>query len=163
MFKKLAVFSVVVLLCCGASVAARAASACYTQAEAEAEQAIRIHSELMVIGLNCQHKYKAGNQNLYVAYRTFSARHGQVFAAYERALLNYFRRAGDRDPESSLNALRTAFANKIATDAARMRPDLFCYEYAPRIEKVSTMNESALRQWAGTFYTSHPVSKPLCK
>lgn len=30
-------------------------AACYTSAEAEAEQAIRLHSELLVIGLNCRH------------------------------------------------------------------------------------------------------------
>ena len=31
------------------------AGACYSRKEAEAEQGIRIHSELMVIGLNCAH------------------------------------------------------------------------------------------------------------
>ena len=31
-----------------------AAQKCYSAAEAEADQGIRIHSELMVIGLNCQ-------------------------------------------------------------------------------------------------------------
>ena len=38
------------------------AANCYSAAEAEAEQGIRVHSELMVIGLNCQHMtpaYKA--------------------------------------------------------------------------------------------------------
>lgn len=29
---------------------------CYTPDEARAEQLIRIHSELMVVGLNCQHR-----------------------------------------------------------------------------------------------------------
>ena len=36
-------------------VPAEAGRQCYTHEEAEAEQGIRIHSELMVIALNCQH------------------------------------------------------------------------------------------------------------
>ena len=39
-------------------------SACYTKDEAIAEQAVRIHSELMVIGLNRHHMTPAGQTNL---------------------------------------------------------------------------------------------------
>lgn len=139
------------------------AAACYTIAEAEAEQGIRIHSELMVIGLNCQHLAKAaGNQNLYMAYRDFTAEHARLFAAYETQLMAYFQRTGVRSPESALNTLRTALANRIANDAARMRPDLFCHRYAPRISKAARMDNRSLRKWASTFYPSHPVSKPIC-
>src|SRR5687768_12155513 len=65
-------------------------SACYTKDEAIAEQAVRIHSELMVIGLNCQHMTPAGQKNLYQSYREFTARHSSLFARYETTLMNYF-------------------------------------------------------------------------
>lgn len=65
--------------------------------------------------------------------------------------------------ESELNAIRTAVANRISNDAAKMRPDLFCKHYAPRIEKASKMSEAKIRKWAQTFFDSHPVSLPLCK
>lgn len=146
---------------CGAP--ALAAKSCYTMDEAEAEQGVRIHSELMVIGLNCQHMAKAGNKNLYHAYREFSAANGRVFAEYETRLLHYFNRTGARDPEASLNKLRTDFANKISLDAAKMRPDMFCAKYAPRIQKVSTMDQMKLRKWAATFFPSHPVTHPVCE
>ena len=42
---------------------------CYTQEEAEAEQGIRIHSELMVIALNCQHMTPKGWKNFYQQYQ----------------------------------------------------------------------------------------------
>lgn len=141
------------------------ASSCYTMSEAEAEQGIRIHSELMVIGLNCQsmpYGNKSG-KNLYVQYRDFTTRHTPLFAEYEDRLISYYKRTGNRNPEGALNTLRTAFANKISNDAARMRPDMFCYHYAPRIEKASSMDARTLRQWAGTFFPSHPVSKPVCE
>lgn len=143
---------------------ALAAKSCYTMAEAEAEQGVRIHSELMVIGLNCQHMARAaGNKNLYQAYREFSAANGRVFAEYETRLLHYYNRTGAGNAEAALNKLRTDFANKISLDAAKMRPDMFCAKYAPRIQKVATMDQAKLRRWAATFFPSHPVTQPICE
>lgn len=140
-----------------------AMAACYTQAEAVAEQAIRIHSELMVIGLNCQHMTPAGQKNLYQSYREFTARHSSLFAGYENTLIGYFRRTGAKNPESDLNVMRTQFANKISLDVAKMRPDLFCNHYMPRIQKVSTMGNADIQKWAGTFFPGHPPSRPMCQ
>ena len=144
------------------STSAMAAPACYTMPEAEAEQGIRIHSELMVIGLNCQHMYKANGKNLYASYRSFTAENIKLFADYERSLMEYYRRTGAADPEGQLNSMRTIFANKIANDSARMRPDQFCKHYAGRIEKVSAMSQTDIKKWAATFYPSHPTTKPIC-
>lgn len=138
------------------------AAACYTHSEAEAEQGIRIHSELMVIGLNCQHKTPKGQKNYYYQYKEFTARHGGLFAGYETTLINYYARNGDKNAEGRLNQLRTQFANKVSGDAAKMRPDLFCYYYTPRIAKALKMTDMQVRQWASTFFEAYPVSKPLC-
>lgn len=147
-----------------ANLAGSEVKACYSAREAEAEQGIRIHSELMVIGLNCQHMARGGgNQNLYLSYRDFTSRHKRLFQDYERLLLNYFERGGASNPEAALNTLRTSFANKISTDAAQMRPDMFCKRYAPRIIKVEDMDHEGLRKWASTFFPSHPVSRPICQ
>lgn len=143
-------------------VSAAHARSCYTMDEAEAEQGIRIHSELMVIGLNCQHMYSAGGRNLYGQYRRFTKEHESIFADYEKALMRFYRQLGF-DAEDKINTLRTQFANKISNDAARMRPDLFCHQYAPRIVEVADMSGYDLRRWASTFYPSHPVSRPICE
>lgn len=138
------------------------ASQCYQPKEAEAEQGIRIHSELMVIGLNCQHMVKVKNKNLYTAYREFTGEHADLFSSYETILMDYYQQNGSVNPEATLDQMRTAFANKISNDAAKMRPDVFCSRYAPRISKASVMKYDELRRWAATIYPSHPVSKPLC-
>jgi hypothetical protein len=141
-----------------------AARTCFTKADAEAEQAIRIRSELMVIGLNCQNsRYRETDENLYRIYRQFTADHGPLFAAYEKQMLNYYKRAGAPDPNAALNELGTSFGNKIALDVARMRPDMFCYRYAPRMQKIKTMSNAQVRQWAATAYADHPPSRPLCR
>jgi hypothetical protein len=138
------------------------AGSCYSLTEAEAEQGIRIHSELMVIGLNCQHMGKRAGQNLYNDYRQFTVDYGNLFAKYEEILMAYFKKSGDAKPEASLNTLRTNVANKISNDAAQMRPDVFCSRYAPRITQAKGMSEVDVRKWAATTHASHPPSKPLC-
>lgn len=139
------------------------ARSCYNHAEAEAEQALRIHSELMVIGLNCQAMRFSNGDNLYSRYRRFTQDHSHIFENYEQRLIEYYRQRGDRDPEATLNTLRTDLANKISHDAAKMQPHTFCNRYAGRIVQVQGMSGPALRQWASTFYPSHPVSHPICE
>jgi len=140
------------------------AASCYTPAEAEAEQGLRIHSELMVIGLNCQAmKMRSGGPNLYAQYRQFTSNNSHVFEDYEQKILDYFRRTGVSDPEQALNTLRTGHANKVAFDAAKMQPHMFCNSYADRILKVRNMDASSLKNWASTFVNAQPLSRPICR
>ena len=140
-----------------------AAADCYSQKEAEAEQGIRIHSELMVIGLNCAHMADANGNNLYLEHKKFTNKHNDLFARYEKILMDHMRKNGDRNPDKSMHTLRTSFANKISGDAAKMRPDIFCNTYASRIEKATKMDKTSLRKWATLQFEGHPVSKPLCE
>jgi hypothetical protein len=171
MIRKLSFLTVVLAVACLSAFAARAEtrvtvgthSGCYRLDEAEAEQAIRIHSELMVIGLNCQTMWKTGDgRSLYAKYRIWTAQHGKLIAEYEGRLIGYFLRQGAGDPEALFNSMRTEFANKVATDAARMRPDAFCAQYAPRIDKVASMDDRTYRRWAATFFPGHPPTHPVC-
>jgi hypothetical protein len=139
-----------------------ALAACYSKTEAEAEQGIRIHSELMVIGLNCQHMSARQGVNLYGQYRQFTARYADLISSYESVLLKFYKARGDKNPVATLNTIRTSFANKISDDAAQMRPDIFCATYAPRVTKAHAMNRDQVKKWAATMYPSHPVSYPLC-
>lgn len=149
---------VIVLLFAGSAQAAE----CYSELEAEAEQGIRIHSELMVIGLNCQHMAKRYDVDLYGTYRKITSEHADLFSMYEDTLMKFYSTRGE-PAERKINALRTGFANKISHDAAAMRPDIFCGMYAKRLDKVSEMEATKIREWASTFYDSHPVSYPLCE
>ena len=133
------------------------AKSCYSQAEAEAENAIRIHSELMVIGLNCQHMTPHGWKNLYSQYRDITNKHQSLFANYEKTLI-----AANGGSERKIHDLRTSFANQTSTDSARMRPDVFCANFAPRIPKVAQMSRQEFQNWASTS-TSGRSTKPLCR
>lgn len=156
----------IVTLCLAVSAQAEVrlsvAPSCYTKQEAEAEQGIRIHSELMIIGLNCQHMTPPGRKNFYAQYRDFTTRNSGIISGYENTLINYYERAGRGNPVGALNDMRTAFANEISHDAAQMRPDIFCAKYVQRLDAASKMSGSQVRKWAGTFYPTHPLSRPIC-
>ena len=134
---------------------------CYSQAEFESEQGLRIHSELMVISLNCQH-ISHSDGNLYMQYKDFTRRHTGLISGYERTLKNYYTRTGASNPEMEINALRTSLANKISNDAARMKPNVFCKAYSSRINQALRMDQEKLRRWASTPFAGHPVSRPIC-
>ncbi len=161
MMKKLMIFLTVLFVAAQASQAM--AAQCYSRSEAEAEQAIRIHSELMVIGLNCMNMRFRDGTNLYRTYHNFTRANSDMFQGYEQTLVDYFRKAGHDQPERSLDTLRTVLANNISNSAARMKPDQFCNRYAGRVLQASGMDRSTLRQWASTFHPSHPVSRPICE
>lgn len=144
-------------------VPAEAGRQCYTREEAEAEQGIRIHSELMVIALNCQHMTPRGWKNFYQQYQEITARNAGLIGGYENTLINYFALAGKPNPELAFHNLRTSLANKVSTDAAKMRPDIFCANFAPRLPKVDKMSTAEIRAWAADINASHPVSHPFCQ
>jgi hypothetical protein len=135
---------------------------CYTVEEAEAEQGIRIHSELMVIALNCQHMTPSGWKNFYQQYQEITARNASLIGGYENILISYFALAGAPNPERAFHDMRTAFANKVSTDAARMRPDIFCATYAPRLPKVDKMSTADIKAWAMMKEPGYPTSRPMC-
>ncbi len=136
---------------------------CYTREEAEAEQGIRIHSELMVIALNCQHMTPRGWKNFYMTYQQITRKNAPLIAGYEETLINYFALAGRPNPERAFHDMRTDLANKVSVDAARMRPDIFCAQYASRIPRVEKMSTGELKAWAATLGPGNPVSKPICQ
>jgi hypothetical protein len=138
------------------------AAGCYTEAEAEAEQGIRIHSELMVIALNCEHMEKGAGKSLYSTYREFTDNNVDLISGYEKRLMSYFKRQGIKNPEAAINTLRTGFSNTASYNAASIRTDRFCSEYAPRVNMVSGMAEEEFRTWASTSYQSNPSSQPVC-
>ncbi len=156
------IVSTLLFLAVLAPATAFSAATCYSDVEAEADQGIRIHSELMVIGLNCQHMGKRYGQNPYGTYRQFTADHGDLFAKYETILIDFYKRGGSPNPVASLNDLRTKYANKISNDVAKMRPDIFCAKYTPRVLQAKDMTDADIHKWAATIYPDHPVSYPLC-
>ena len=138
------------------------AKGCYSSVEAEAENAIRIHSELMVIGLNCQHMTPRGWKNFYQQYREITNQHSDMLSGYEETLITHYRKAGASNAERKMHDLRTGFANEVSANIARMRPDIFCSTYSPRIPRVAGMSRGEFVQWIQTSTGGRNLSRPIC-
>lgn len=129
-----------------------AQAACYGPAQAEAEQGLRIHSELMVLGLNCMGITK--DPGLYSRYQRFTKQNHDLIDGWENTMIAHL------GSERKFHDFRTQIANKVSTDAARMRPDVFCHNNASRINKALAMSPAELQRWASTSYGV--TSQPLC-
>lgn len=139
--------------------AASASSACYNMAEFEAEQGLRIHSELMVIGLTCA-KMPNG-ANLYSKYQSFTNKNKNLISMYENALITYFRKEGASNPEAQFHTLRTGLANRISQLAIGNVVG-FCNAFSPRLDAALGMDQEKIRRWAQQAWRDAPTSRPVC-
>jgi len=158
--RQIPVFTVFFAIALFLGAAAAQAASCYSPEELEAEQGIKIHSELMVIGLTCQNTPEGAA--LYAKYRQFTTANSTLISGYEDDLIGFFSRTGVPAPEKALHTLRTRLANKISLHAAGMQTNEFCHRFAGRLDKAISMSEQDIRKWAGTVWPNHPASRPLC-
>lgn len=133
---------------------------CYNAQQLEAEQGLRIHSELMVIALNCQHLNVGTPLNQ--QYEAFTRRHSNLIRGYEETIRAYFAAKGVAKPEAELHEFRTILANRIANEAVRLQSVAFCNAYADRIVQANAMDEGKFRKWAQTVFPSYPLTQPIC-
>ena len=137
------------------------AKSCYSDLEFESEQGLRIHSELMVIGLTCAKM--PGGQRLYGKYQNFTRKNRYLIEEYENTMLRHFRETGKAKPSRALHNLRTGLANEISQKAIRMNVAAFCGHYKTRIDQALAMDHDTIRRWARQQWPSQPPSKPLCR
>lgn len=148
------------LTLCLSTTSANAKGSCYTPAEFEAEQGLRIHSELMVIGLTCL-KMPQGAQG-YLKYQNFTQKNKSLITGYENDLIGYYRRSGSGNPEIKLHTLRTTLANQISQHAISMSTVSFCKRFSPRIDQALSMDKSKIRKWAQHSWQTSTTTAPVC-
>ncbi len=143
-------------------VASSGASACYTAAEVEAEQGVRIHSELMVIGLTCNAFIRGDDNYRAIQYEAFTNKHAGLLSEYEAILIAYYKRQGYYNPELQFHALRTKIANEISQHAVAMSVQSFCEDFSERIDKATLMDRKRVRQWANAMWKDGVLSEATC-
>jgi len=114
-----------------AAVPAFAANTCYTAEQMEAEQLLRLHSELMVITVTC----RQGSQGeaLPAAYGDFTHRNIRMLHDAEQTMIAYFRDNQSGDPVEHLDRLRTILANEFGQKSATMTAPEFCTAYRDKV------------------------------
>lgn len=142
---------------------AAAKAPCYTQAEAEAEQAIRLHTELMVVGLTCAEMSPAVGPSLFAQYKQFTLRHQDDIAAWEKALIGHFRRHAKGNATRNFDSFRTRLANEMSQRAIALTTPVFCQTHVPAVTKVGALSSDELKHLVRSDQTNGLTAAPRCE
>lgn len=155
------IVSLVVVLMSVSSAAFAGGAGCYTDAQFEAEQGLRIQSELMVIALTCM-KAPGGGQAMYNKYQSFNSKHRSLINGYEAEIISFMRGNGGNTSEAAINNFKTGLANDISQHAIRTSTASFCKQFGSRVDQALAMDQSKVRRWAQQVWPKSPTSRPLC-
>ncbi|MFM2044181.1 MAG: hypothetical protein RLY86_2757 [Pseudomonadota bacterium] len=151
------------LVLAGSVIAAPAGAApCLTEAEVDAERAIRLHTELMVVGLTCEPTPVEGRPSLFARYREFTDRHQVDVRAWEQTLIGHYRRTAKGNANRRFDSFRTALANETSRKAIALTNPVFCGTYVPVVEQIMALSREELRARLGTVEVGHISSLPRC-
>jgi hypothetical protein len=138
-----------------------AQAACYSDAEFEAEQAIRLQSELTVIAFGCP--TPPGMAQLPAQYGEFSRRHGEAYRGYQRTITDYLRRhERSGRPQALFDRFQSVLANEYGFRAGKMTPAAFCEGRLPFFAEVMSLDREGLRRMLRDDGVLRLASQPLC-
>lgn len=118
---------------------------CYTPDEFEAEQGIRLHTELMVVGLTCQEMSVQGQPSLFAQYKMFTLKHQKQIKVWESNLISYYKRTVKGNPNRAFDTFRTRLANETSQRAIALTNPVFCADHVPVVAKAMATDIEALR------------------
>ena len=128
--------TILVLLCLGVGATAETQD-CLRPAEAEAEQAIRFQTELMVLSETCHEQ----------TYPQFLHRNRIALAEYQRRMIERYRRAGALRPKASLDTFMTQVANETALRISNEPVEALCHEQAEFLATANSLDGKKFRRY----------------
>lgn len=109
--------------------------ACYSPLEVQAEELLRLHSELMVITVTC-HQGSSG-ENLVPAYTSFTRDNIEDLHKAEGIMKAYYKSRHSGDGIAQLDALRTRLGNEYGQMIADMSAPTYCDLYRDKVVALS--------------------------
>lgn len=142
------------------STSAWAKPACYSAAEYDAEQAVRLHTELMVIGLTCN--AIEADRKLFSKYQQFTTKNRTSLMNWEKVLIGHFRETDKSNPTRRFDDFRTVVANEIAQRSALLTPPVFCQTHSDIVDQALALSESDLKRYLSDGRTDEIGKAPPC-
>lgn len=133
--------------------ATAAAGACYQPGDIEADQAMHFQTELMVLSDTCGGEF----------YRDFTVRNRDQILFYQQQLLAFFRRAGAKSPQASLDSFMTRVANEHALRDGRELRQAVCTRSAGLIAEAKTLDREHFRQHAAQLAAANEAAYRRCR
>jgi hypothetical protein len=135
---------------------------CYTKAEFEAEQAIRLHTELMVVGLTCQGYASTKDVNLFGRYKEFTLKHRKRITEWEDQLVAFQKRTAKGNANRGFDTFRTRVANEMARRIAAVTEPVFCATHAPFAEQALNLTDADLTNFVAGPGVVRVAEAPRC-
>ncbi|MDR3514363.1 MAG: hypothetical protein P4M00_00990 [Azospirillaceae bacterium] len=142
-------------------VASAGEAGCYSQADFEAEQGIRLHTDLMVAGLTCQRFDPS--KPFFDQYNTFTHTHRAAIMMWESQLIGHYRQLHHGDPTRVFDTLRTDIANESARRAQLMTTPVFCDEQGAFVAEAMKLTPETLHQRISDVGQLPLAKEKLCK
>jgi hypothetical protein len=142
------------------STSAWAKSACYSAAEYDAEQAVRLHTELMVIGLTCNSI--EADRKLFAKYQQFTSKNRTSLMNWEKVLIGHFSQTGKSNPTRQFDDFRTVVANEIAQRSALLTPPVFCQTHSDIVDQALSLSDSDLKRYLSEGKSGEIGIAPPC-
>jgi hypothetical protein len=133
----LKITSTVLALLCLVAGATAATHDCLRPAEAEAEQAIRFQTELMVVSEACHEQ----------TYPQFLHRNRKALAEYQKRMIERYRRTGAARPKASLDTYMTRLANETALRVSDEPVEALCHEQADFLATANALDAKKFRRY----------------
>ncbi|MDR3423650.1 MAG: hypothetical protein P4M13_01030 [Alphaproteobacteria bacterium] len=143
------------------SPSAFAKGACYAPTQMEAEQWLRLHSELMVITLTCGQG--SGGQDLPTAYGRFTQNNIGVLHNAEQTMIAWYKKTGKGNPVARLDHLRTRLGNEFGQKVADMTAPNFCAAYRDKVWQLASAPVDEVDQQVRVMDTAGVSYVPLCR
>jgi hypothetical protein len=151
----------VALLGTALSLAAIAASAtaapkaeCFSNADLEAEMAVRFQAQLMVLSDICRD----------TTYGLFTQRNRDAIMAYQRQMIDHFKRAGERRADITFENYMTRIANQESIASGQLTTGQICQPGNQLIMTANSIgNPTDFRKYAASEAAAKRASYLACK
>ncbi|CAK0746669.1 exported hypothetical protein [Azospirillaceae bacterium] len=142
-----------------AAAKAKESGPCYTQAEYEAEQGLRLDTELMVAGLQCNDAY--ADRKTFQKYGDFNKRHSTLVRTWEQAMIGFFQRTGG-NATKRFDTYRTELANAASRRGATMTASIYCHTTIDDVTGIDAASADDVRKLLVHPRLLHISTRPIC-
>ncbi|MER2519236.1 MAG: hypothetical protein ABTQ34_00930 [Bdellovibrionales bacterium] len=137
------------------------AKACYSPIEVQAEELLRLHSQLMVITVTC-HQGSNG-ENLVSAYTGFTRDNIDDLHQAEAIMKSHYKARHGGDGIAQLDVLRTKLGNEFGQIIADMSAPAFCDFYRDKVTALSRNIPGQLENEVQRMTEESRTLVPPCK
>ncbi|MBV8061662.1 MAG: hypothetical protein JO126_08490 [Alphaproteobacteria bacterium] len=133
---------------------------CYTPAEQDAEQLLRLHTELMVVAITC--KQDEDGQDLIAGYTAFTNAHVDALHDAEGTMTAFYNSHFSGNGTARLDKLHTQLANEYGQKIANLSAPGFCGQYRQEVARLYKATAAELGAQVKTMNDAGMSRLPLC-